>query len=166
MISVAMRAIRAGAVLLAVVAFPVAASAQSPAHLKLAREAVDVSGAARTFDRVMGVIFQQTYTTFAQTNPDLSQELAGVMQALIPEFDKRKEEIADIVAQAYAAKFSEAELKELLAFYNSPIGRKVNSELANIMQDAFNKTQQWSGQVSQQLVDRVKAEMKKKGHNI
>ena len=88
------------------------------------------------------------------------------MQALIPEFAKRKEEIADIVAQAYAAKFSEAELKELLAFYNSPIGRKVNSELANIMQDAFNKTQQWSGQVSQQLVDRVKAEMKKKGHNI
>jgi hypothetical protein len=166
MISILMRAVRAGAVLLAVIAFPVAAGAQSAAHLKLAREVVDVSGAAKTFDRVMGVIFQQTYTTYAQQNPDLSKELAGVLQDLIPEFDKRKEEIADIVAQAYAAKFTEAELKELLVFYNSPLGRKVNSEIAVIMQDAFAKTQQWSGKVSQQLIDRLKVEMKKKGHAI
>ena len=168
MVSLAIRAFRAGAFFIALFGFAAAANAQAPSanHMKLAREVVEISGSERAFDRAIPQIFQQVYTTFTQQNPDLQKDISSVLQNLIPEFDKRKEEIAAIISTAFAAKFSEAELKELLAFYTSPTGKKLVAEHSAILQDAFAKTQEWGGKVSQQLVNRLKEEMKKMGHTI
>jgi hypothetical protein len=168
MISQAIRAFRAGAILVALIGFAGAANAQAPSanQMKLAREVVDVSGSARAFDRAIPQIFQQVYTTYTQQNPDLQKDISSVLQDLIKEFDARKTELGEIIAQAFAAKFSEAELKELLAFYNSAVGKKLTSEHGAILQDAYAKAQEWGGKLSQQLVNRLKEEMKKKGHTI
>ena len=169
MFSFVIRAAKAGAIAMALLGAAASAQAQqtpSANQLKLARQVVDTSGAAKSFDSVIPQIFQQVYTTYTQQNPDLSKEIAGVMQTLIPEFDKRKEEIAVIVSQAFAAKFTEAELNDILTFYNSPSGKKLVSEHTEILRDAFGKTQEWGGKVSQHLVGRLKEEMKKKGHTI
>ncbi|HRF07272.1 MAG TPA: DUF2059 domain-containing protein [Xanthobacteraceae bacterium] len=168
MFSFVVRAAKAGIIAAVVIGAVSAANAQTPSanQLKLARQVVDTSGAAKSFDSVIPQIFQQVYATYTQQNPDLSKEIAAVMQGLIPEFDKRKEEIAVIVSRAFAAKFSEAELNDILAFYNSPTGKKLVTEHSEILRDAFGKTQEWGGKLSQQLVDRLKDEMKKKGHTI
>ena len=168
MISLAIRAVRAGAFLIAVFGFAVAANAQAPsaAHLKLARDVVDVSGSARAFDRAIPQIFQQIFTTYTQQNPDLQKDIAAVMQGLIPEFEPRKDEVAVLVSQSFAAKFTEAELKDMLAFYNSPTGKKLVAEHSAVLQDAYAKTQEWGGKLSQLLINRLKEEMKKKGHTI
>jgi hypothetical protein len=168
MFSFVIRAAKAGAMAIVLLGAAATANAQAPSanQLKLARQVVDTSGAAKSFDSFLPQIFQQVYTTYAQQNPDLSKEIAGALQGLIPEFDKRKEEIAVIVANAFAAKFSEAELNDILAFYNSATGKKLVSEHTEILRDAFAKTQEWGGRLSQQLVDRLKDEMKKKGHTI
>lgn len=168
MLSFVFRAAQAGALAAALLGFAADAHAQAPsaAQLKLARQVVDTSGAAKSFDSVIPQIFQQVYATYVQQNPDLSKEIAGVMQGLIPEFDKRREEIAVIVSQSFAEKFSEAELNDIIAFYNSPTGKKLVAQHTEILRDAFAKTQEWGGKLSQQLVTRLKEEMKKKGHTI
>lgn len=168
MFSFVVRAAKAGMIAVFVLGAAFAANAQAPSanQLKLARQVVDTSGAAKSFDSVIPQIFQQVYATYTQQNPDLSKEIAGAMQGLIPEFDKRKEEIAVIVSRSFADKFSEAELNDILAFYNSPTGKKLVGEHSEILRDAFGKTQEWGGKLSQQLVDRLKEEMKKKGHTI
>ena len=168
MVSLAIRAFRAGAFLVALIGFAAAANAQAPSasHVKLAREVVELSGSVRAFERAIPQIFQQVYTTYTQQNPDLQKEISSVLQDLIPEFDKRKDEIGGIIAQAFAAKFSEAELKELIAFYTSAVGKKLTNEHAAVLQDAFAKTQEWGGKLTQVLVNRLKEEMKKKGHAI
>jgi uncharacterized protein len=169
MVSLAVRALRAWAILLAVVGFAAAANAQTPpsaSHLKLAQQVVEISGSAKAFDRAIPAIFQQTFTTYVQQNPDLQKDISAVLQSLIPEFDKRKSEIAEIVAHSYANAFSEAELKELIAFYNSPVGKKLVGQNAAILQDSFQKAQVWGGKLSQELITRLKEEMKKKGHTI
>jgi hypothetical protein len=168
MVSLAIRAVRAGVFVVALFGFAAAAHAQAPsaAHVKLAREVVEVSGSARAFDRAIPQIFQQVFTTYTQQNPDLQKDIAEVLKDLITEFDKRKEELAVIIAQSFAAKFSEAELKELLAFYTSATGKKLSTEHSAILQDAYAKVQTWGGKLSQQLVTRLKEEMKKKGHTI
>ncbi len=168
MFSLAIRAARAGAILAALFGFAVAAQAQapSPAQLKLARQVVEMSAASRVFDAAVPTVFQQVYSTYIQQNPDLSKEIAGVLQNLIPEFDKRKEEIVGILAQTYAEKFTEAELNDLISFYGSPTGKKLITQGAEIGRDSYGKVQEWSGKVLQQLTDRLKAEMKKKGHTI
>jgi hypothetical protein len=168
MISFAIRAARAGAIVVALFGFAAAAHAQAPsaAQLKLARQVVEVSGSARAFDSVLPQLFRQIYTVYSQQNPDLSKELAGTLESLIPEFDKRKEEIVVIISRAFAEKFTEAELNDLLTFYNSPTGKKLIATNNDILRDAYTKTQEWSGKLSQELDKRLKDEMKKKGHTI
>ncbi len=168
MITMAIRAARAGAIVVALLGFTAAANAQAPsaAQQKLARQVVELSGSARAFDSVIPSLVQQIYATFVQQNPDLSKDLAASLEALIPEFDKRKEEILTIVSQGFAANFTEAELNDLLTFYNSPTGKKLIAQNPEILREAYTRTQEWSGKISQQMIERLKQEMKKKGHTI
>lgn len=85
---------------------------------------------------------------------------------MLPEFEKRKAEISAILARVYAEKFSEAELKEIIAFYESPTGKKFVGATADIGKQTMGRLQEWSGKVSKDATDRLKAEMKKKGHNL
>jgi hypothetical protein len=168
MITMAIRALRAGAIFAALFGFAATANAQAPsaAQQKLARQVVEISGSSRAFDSVIPQLFQQVYATYVQQNPDLSKDLATTLEALIPEFEKRKDEITTIASIAFAEKFTEAELNDLLAFYNSPTGKKLVAQNNDILRDAYAKTQEWTGKVSQQLIERLKTEMKKKGHTI
>lgn len=168
MIATAARACKAAVFFVVLLGFAASANAQAPSanQQKLARQVVEVSGSARAFDSVIPSLIQQIYATYVQQNPDLSKDLVATLTELSKEFDKRKEEVLVIVAQGFAAKFTEAELNDLLAFYNSPTGKKLIEQNPEILRDAYSKTQEWSGKVSQEMVERLKQEMKKKGHTI
>ena len=168
MVTLAIRAARAGAIVVALFGFAALAQAQAPSanQQKLARQAVELSGVIRGFEGAVPSVFNQVYGIYIQQNPDLSKEIAGVLQELIPEFDKRKEEIVGILASVYATKFTEAELNDLIAFYNSPTGKKFVTTTGDIGKESLGKIQEWSLALNKQLSDRLKAEMKKKGHTI
>lgn len=168
MISLTIRTFRAGAFLIALFGFAATVQAQAPsaAHLKAAREIAEVSGASKAFETALPQVFKTVYETYTQQNPDLQRDISGVIQSLIDEFKKREEEVVTIVAQSFTTKFTEAELKEMLAFYNSPVGKKLVTENRAVLQDAYGKVQEWSGKQSLLLINRLKEEMKKKGHTI
>jgi len=171
MVSIVIRAARAGAILVALfgiagMAHAQQAKAPSAAQQKLARQVVDMSGVSRSFEGAIPQVFQQVYGIYVQQNPDLSKEIAGVLQDLIPEFDKRKEEISGLMAQVFAEKFTEAELNDLVTFYNTPTGKKYVATTGDIGRESLAKIQEWSLTLNKQLTDRLRAEMKKKGHTI
>jgi hypothetical protein len=101
-----------------------------------------------------------------QQNPDLQKDLTETVKAMSPDFEKRVSEIVDIVAGVYAMRFSEAELKDILTFYRSASGKKLVSLLPSVLEESFVKTQEWSAKISEQIVQRLRADMKKKGHTI
>lgn len=160
----------AAVLLAALTAFSTAAVAQSQqpasATVKLAREVVVASGATRAFDGVIPSILGQSLSVFIQQNPDLQKDLTEAMKTIAPQFEKRVEEIIDIVAAVYATRFTEAELKELLAFYRSAVGKKFVAVLPSVLEESFVKTQEWSGKISEEIVIGLRAEMKKRGHTI
>ena len=165
---IAMHLMRAGVVMLALAGFAGAAVAQQTnvAHFKLAREVVMASGATRAFDGVIPSILQQTMAAFVQQNPDLQKQLVESAQTIRPDFDKRREDINDIMGRIYAGRFTEAELKELLTFYNSTVGKKFITTMPGVLEESFRVTQEWAGKLSEEMVARLRAEMKKRGHNI
>jgi hypothetical protein len=69
-------------------------------------------------------------------------------------------------AKLYAERFSEQELKDTLAFYKSPLGRKMSNVEPQVLDQTFTYIQQWGQQISEQVMNRFRAEMKKKGHNL
>jgi hypothetical protein len=164
--------LRAGALVIALSAFGTAAMAQapspspSPANVQIARDFVIASGATRAFEGVVPSILQQSLGVFVQQNPDLQKELTEAVKSFAPEFEKRGSDIIDIIARVYASRFTEQELKEILAFYRSAVGKKFVGQQPSVLEESFIKTQEWGGKLSEEVVQRLRAEMKKRGHTI
>lgn len=143
-----------------------AAKPPSPAQLQLARELVMVSGEGRMFDGAIPVLVEQVARRFLQTNPDLAKQLAEVGMQVAKEMDKRKGEAVDMLAAIFASRFTEAELKDAIAFYRTPTGIKLVQERPTIFQDAMKGVEPWTAQVGAEAADRIRAEMKKRGVNL
>ena len=161
--------LRALALLAALAASSTTALAQAAPGaptVQLAREVVLASGATRSFEGVIPGILGQSLSVFVQQNPDLQKELTESIKTIAPSFEKRASEIVDIIARVYATRFSEAEMKELLTFYRSAVGKKFVSVLPNVLEESFVKTQEWGGRLSEEIVIGLRAEMKKRGHTI
>ena len=166
---IALHLLRLGAFALVLAGLPGLAAAQaqpSTAQIQVARDVVEASGAARAFDPVVPTILQQAINAFVPQNPDLQKPIVESVQTIAPAFEKRRSEIIDIVARVYAVKFTEAELKELLAFYRSTIGKKFVAEQPAVLEESFRRTQEWSAKISEEIVTALRAEMKKRGHTI
>ena len=169
------RALKLGALALAIGFMAASAQAQQPAakgpppsaaQVQLAKDIIDASGAARAFDPVVPSVMQQAYGGFVQQNPDLQKQLLETMNTLRPDYEKRQPELVNIMAQTYAAHFTEAELKELLTFYRSPTGKKLTTELPVVLEESFTKARDWGSKLSTGIQGRVREEMKKKGFTI
>jgi hypothetical protein len=162
-------ALRALTLLTALGAFGATAAAQTAptsANVQIAREVVVASGATRAFEGVVPSILQQSLNVFVQQNPDLQKTLVEALKTIGPGFEKRTSEIIDIIASVYATRFSPQELKELLTFYQSAVGKKFVTLLPNVLEESFVKTQEWGGKLSEEIVQTLRAEMKKRGHTI
>lgn len=143
-----------------------AAPAPSPERLKLANELLVANGEASSFDSIIPTVVEQTAASFVQSNPDLIRELRDVAKQIAPEYEARKSEITAILARTYAAKFTDAELNELLTFYRSPTGRKLVAQRQELLDDGLKGIQAWSAKFAQEVEARVRAEMKKRGFTI
>jgi hypothetical protein len=167
--------LRAAALALAIaLAAPAAAQqAPSPAAVALAKEILGLKGATAMWEPVIpGVIARVRQAVIAnnalmaQSNPSFAKDLNDIVNALVTEFAAKGAELTNDVAQTYAEHFTEAELKDLVTFYKSPLGKKVISEEPKVIDESAGKIQKWAEQFSETVLARVRAEMKKKGHEI
>jgi len=150
----------------AVIGWSGAALAQTPAQVTVARQLVELKGGNTMFDPIILGIVNQTGSTLLQTNPQLSKDLNEVAATLRTEFSARRTELLNEAAKFYAKRFSEAELKELVTFFSSALGKKMVVEEPQALDETFQFIQQWSQTVGEQVMTRFRAEMKKKGHNL
>ncbi|MET0907219.1 MAG: DUF2059 domain-containing protein, partial [Tardiphaga sp.] len=85
----------------------------------------------------------------------VAQKLAG-----------RENEISEQMAKIYASDFTEAELKDLAAFYKSPLGQKLLQMEPQSISASVNYMQQWAQQFAEQVNGQFRAEMRKRGKEI
>lgn len=140
--------------------------APSAAAIASAREVVEVKGGSAMFDPVIVSVIEQTKGALLQTNPQLAKDLEAVGTQLRNEFAPRRDELLAQAAKLYAARFTEQELKEMAAFYKSPLGKKMVVQEPLVLEETFNYVQQWGPRVGEEVMNRFRAEMKKKGHNL
>ena len=142
-----------------------AASTFSPSHLALAREVMLSSGIARSFDSVLPAFADQIRKQTV-TRPELSKDLEEVLASLQPEMELQKQRMIDIAARTYASKFSEAELKEIATFFRSPAGKHYVEAQPQLLDEMVQEMQDWTQDVSEYVMVRVRAEMGKRGHQM
>ena len=162
------RGARAAAVVFTMAMFTGLASAEepTPAAVAVAKELIVLKGSTQLWDAVVPGVIEQAKGVFLQTNPALSKELNDVAARLRTEYAPRASQLVDQVAQLYAQAFTEQELKDALAFYKSPLGKKMVSEEPKILDESFRRIQQWTNKFSEDVMNRMRAEMKKKGYDL
>jgi hypothetical protein len=159
---------RAAALALALAAFavPVRAQQPSPASLAAARELMELKGVKNLVEPVVVGVVEQTKGVILQTNPGLTKDLDEVGAQLRAEYAPRTAELTSEIVRLYAQRFTEQELKEAVAFYKTPTGKKILAEEPRILDESYARIQQWANKLQEEVTGRVRAELKKRGHNL
>jgi uncharacterized protein len=131
-------------------------------HVAAARDVIQASGLARSFDFLVPQMMDQLRNAFAQTRPEIMDELTKTMLALRPEFESQREEVLQAAAKVYATYLTEAELKDISAFFKSPSGARYVNTQPPLLDQLYTELQSWNRKTSDQMLARVRAEMKKK----
>jgi hypothetical protein len=71
-----------------------------------------------------------------------------------------------MAARIYASHFTEAELKQLLAFYQTPVGRKAITEEPKALDESMASGGNWGDALADEVVVKIRDEMKKRGHDL
>lgn len=142
---------------------PARADGPSPAAIELANRIIADLGLKASVDLIVPVLFGEFEKNIVVNRPELKDPLHQVLVSLVPEFSKGEPAVLADVAHVMATKMTEPELKEVAAFYETPTGQKfVQNEPAFIAELQISG-RNWRQKLSNDLLTRVREELKKKG---
>ena len=146
-------------------AAPAAQTKTSPTAMLLAKELIDLKGAASAYDPLVNGVIEYHKNFYLQTNPTLQRDLNQVAQKLADDLSPRKAEMQQELTRIYASHFTEQELKDALAFYKTPLGKKLIAEEPKALEESMKAADDWSRQFATEVDAKFRAEMQKRGHN-
>jgi hypothetical protein len=143
-----------------------AAAQISTEHLEAAKEVVRLSGIGRTFEIFLPQLADQTVATLTRTRPEIRNDLIAVLRAIAPEFEKRSEQMIETTARHFAGVMGEQALKETAAFFRSDAGKQYVAMQPRVIDQMVISLDAWNRLMSEDLMSRVRVEMRKKGHTL
>lgn len=134
------------------------AAADKPAAI---RQLMQVMGADNLSAQFGQAMTQQIYQVLKTTRPELPPEALGIVQdeigrLLAEDGDKLLGQIAAI----YDRNFSEGEIRELTAFYQTELGRKTVTVTPLIIQESMALGKSWGQSAGPKLMGRLEARFK------
>lgn len=121
--------------------------AQEDSYITTLKEYYDVSGSKGSFssaiDQMMGMMKMQY--------PNVEE---AYFDELIKEFnqDGSFDELVDMLAPIYKERLTEEDLKGIIAFYKSPVGKKLAEKTPEITSESMMVGQQWGMKIGQQIM--------------
>jgi len=132
---------------------PAMSQAGNAAKQQDIRKLMELTGAAKVGQQIAA----QMIPMFKQSNPQVPQKF---WDDVMKEFDAKS--MIDLIVPIYDKHLTHDDVKGLIAFYQSPLGRKMTSVMPQIAQESMQVGQQWGMQIAQRVQKRLE-EQKKKG---
>jgi hypothetical protein len=145
---------------------PAVAQTPSPAAILIAKQIVQLKGVEQMMNPIARGVVEKVKDVVMQTNFMFQKDINEITLQLHKEFDSRSSELVDMTAILYATRFSEPELKQILTFYQSPLGQKMIVEEPKIVDDSLKQVDGWADNLSVDIMAKMRSEMKKPGHDI
>jgi len=98
---------------------------------------LSINGSSATYD----LAFDQMVTQFKMIRADAPEEIWKEVRTQI--FDKEISELNKMLIPIYMKHFTHSEIKELIEFYHSPIGKKVTGTISPITTESIHISQNW-----------------------
>ena len=141
-----------------------AQDADTAKRLELGQQLIDLAGAKDGIAQMLDQIAPGLIQLVQQANPGKEKEVAEVMtQYIVPKMKENLPEALRQCAVVYANHFTEDELNQLIAFYQSPIGRKLVQEQPGMSRELARFGTAWAQKAALQAIREYADEFKKRG---
>jgi uncharacterized protein len=138
----------------------------SPESLAAARELVTTARMDEAMRGIFPVFMQQLKPAIAQGRPEVERDLETLMPLFVGMVNDRLPEFVELVAGIYASNFTAAELREVTGFYRTPTGQKFVQSQTVLAQQSMVAGQQFAQKLFGDMQERIKQELRKKGHAL
>jgi uncharacterized protein len=152
--------------LTAFLAGPALAQELSPDVLQLARKYIDLTDHGQIFEVAVVQTGIDTLQTLGVLNPGVRDQIKEVIGETISSYKPRKGELMDQFARLYALRFTAEELQQIVAFYESDVGKKLSQENALINQQLSDVLKVFQRNLSVEFVAKVRASLKERGIDV
>ena len=138
----------------------------SPDAITLAASILNDIGLNNSVAAIVPLTLRELERNIAAIHPEMQSALTESSVAILPEFAKSDEKVLGDLAHVFASRMTEQELRDTKAFFESPVGKKYLESQPVILQEFSAATNVWRRQLSNDLLARLRQEMKKKGYEF
>ena len=138
----------------------------SPAAIAAAKEILQIKNAAGMYAGAVPGMVEKTKGALIQQNLNYQKDLNEVAPIVAQQLNGRQNEIGEGMAQVYASEFTEQELKDLVVFYKSPLGKKLIEAEPRAIGLSMAFMNSWAQNFSETVMGAFRAEMRKRGKEI
>ena len=160
------RAILAAVVMSAMSLLSGVASAQqqpSPGALAAARQLLELKGAFGVYNGAVAGTIENVKGLLLSTNVSYQKDLNEIAAKLRTELQGRDAEIGNEMVRQYATDFTEQELKDLVAFYKTPLGKKVLEQEPKTIAASLQWMRSWGQRFGDEIDGKFHVEMQNRG---
>jgi hypothetical protein len=136
----------------------------SPAAIALATQLLELKGGIGAFDAAIEGVITHHKGNLLQINPNLTRDIDATAQTLRADAAAQRQELRSEIARGYASVFTEQDLKDLIEFYKTPLGKKIIDSEPQAVEESTKRAQVWIDKYAEDVIEKMRAEMRKKGH--
>ena len=135
------------------------------------RKLIQISGTADSILQLSAIPYDNRMTLIIQRiRPDLSKTIVKKLrQELRGEIERKIQDpsgLLDYIIYIYNSHFTHQEIRDWLLFYESPLGKKINSTMPSVMEEIKLANQRWTLNIEPVLYEWLKERLKKEGITI
>jgi hypothetical protein len=138
----------------------------SPAAIAAAKELLMLKNASAVYQGAVVATLTNVRNSLMQSNINLQKDIDEVSLKLARDLTGRESDILEGMAVIYATNFGEQDLKDLVAFYKTPLGKKTLEMEPKSIEQSLNWMRNWSEDLAQEVNERFRDEIKKRGKDL
>lgn len=146
---------------------PVSAADLSPEARADIRHLLEITGASNLGDQMAADTTDQLVQLLKAANPQMPKRAFDVVNrevtAVVTEQMSAPGGFLDQIVTVYGKNFTSAEIRELIAFYESPVGKKTVSTMTQVMGESMAIRQKWGQTIVPEIDRRVTDALGKEG---
>ena len=125
------------------------------------------TGMLANMNRTVELLLPQVIGNLKKMNANIPQSAWDDFARIgTEEFKKSLPELEGPVIAIFDKNFTDDEIKQLTAFYKTPLGQKVVTQMPVVMQQSAQLGQVWGAQVGARVAERIRAAAKQKGYEL
>jgi uncharacterized protein len=135
----------------------------SPSAMQAARDLLAAKNVGQVYAGAVPNIVERAKTQLLANNLNYQKDLNEIAGTIAQANAGKEKEIAEQMAKIYANDFTEQEMKDLTAFYKSPLGQKLLTTEPKSIQVSMTFMGQWAQSFGEAVVAEFRAQMQKRG---